>query len=125
MKRGRIYSFQNLWSHLDSYDHKLGSYDQKAKSYSLHRKVGSEKCAKSWCEICDNMTDTNTFTSTVIGESFKINHQLNYDERCVIYLLTCKLCQKQYTGEAMDFFRYGWNNYKSNSRKFDRKESCM
>ena len=22
-------------------------------------------------------------------------------------------------------FRYRWNNYKSNSRKFDRKESCM
>ena len=104
---------------------KLGSYDQKAKSYSLHRKVGSEKFAKSWCEICDNMTDTDTFTSTVIGESFKINYQLNYDERCVIYLLTCKRCQKQYTGETMDDFRYRWNNYKSNSRKFDRKESCM
>ena len=104
---------------------KLGSYDQKAKSYSLHRKVGSGKCVKSWCEICDNMTDTDTFTSTVIGESFKINHQLNYDERCVTYLLTCKRCQKQYTGETMNDFRYRWNNYKSNSRKFDGKESCM
>ena len=71
------------------------------------------------------MTDTDTFTSTLTGESFKINHQLNCDDRCIIYFLTCKQCQKQYTGETTDDFRYGWNNYKSNSRKFDRKESCM
>ena len=57
------------------------------------------------------------------GESFKINHELNCDDRCIIYLLTCKQCQKQYTGETTDDFRYRWNNYKSNS--FDRKESCM
>ena len=55
----------------------------------------------------------------------KTNDQLNYDDRCVICLLTCKQCQKQYTGETTDDFRYRWDNYKSNSRKFDRKESCM
>ena len=27
--------------------------------------------------------------------------------------------------EAAGDFRYRWNNYKSNSRKFDRKESCL
>ena len=27
--------------------------------------------------------------------------------------------------KTTDDFRYRWNNYKSNSRKFDRKESCM
>ena len=32
---------------------------------------------------------------------------------------------EQYTGETTDDFRYIWNNYKSNSRKFDNKESCM
>ena len=65
----------------------LGSYDQRDKSYSLHRKVGSKKCAKNRCDVCDYMTDTDTFTSTVTGESFKINHQLNCDERCVIHQL--------------------------------------
>ena len=43
------------------------------------------------------MTDTGTFTSTMTGESFKINHQLNCDGRCIINLLTCKQYQKQYT----------------------------
>ena len=104
---------------------KLSSYLVRAKLYPFHRKIGSKKCAKNCCEVCDYVTDTDTFTSTVTGESFKINHQLNCDDRCIIYLLTCKQCQKQYTGETTDDFRYRWNNYKSNSRKFDRKEPCM
>ena len=104
---------------------KLSSYLVKAKLYALHRKIGSKKCAKNGCEVCDYVTDTDTFTSTVTGESFKINHQLNCDDRCIIYLVTWKQCQKQYTGETTDDFRFRWNNYKSNSRMFDRKEPCM
>ena len=79
---------------------KLSSYFARAKLYPLHRKVGSEKCAKYCCKVCDYVTGTDTFTSTVTGESFKINHQLNCDDICTIYLLTCKQCQKQYTGET-------------------------
>ena len=75
---------------------KLSSYLVRAKLYPLHRKIGSKKCAKNFCEVCDYVTDTDTFTSTVTGESFKINHQLNCDDRCIIYLLTCKQSQKQY-----------------------------
>ena len=77
---------------------KFSTYLVKAKSYPLHRKLVSKKCAKN---------------------------QLNCDDRCIIYLLTCKQCQKQYTRETKDDFRYRWNNYKSKSRKFDRKESCI
>ena len=76
-------------------------------------------------EVCDYVTDIDTFTSTVTGESFKINQQLNCDDRCIIYLQTCKQCQNWYTGETTGDFRYRWNNLKSNSRKFDWKESCM
>ena len=65
---------------------KLSSYLLRAKLYTLHCKLGSENC----CEICDYVTNTETFTSTVTGEYFKINHQLNCDNRCIIYLLTCK-----------------------------------
>ena len=70
--------------------HRLSSYLVKAKLYPLHRKVRSKKYAKNRCEICDYVTDTNTFTSTVTDEYFKINDQLNCDDRCIIYLLTCK-----------------------------------
>ena len=72
---------------------KLSSYLVRAKLYPLHRRVGSKKCAKNRCEVCDYVTDTDTFTSTVTGESFKINHQLNCDDRCIIYLLTWKQSQ--------------------------------
>ena len=97
----------------------------RTKLYTLHRKVGSKKYAKNLREVRDYVTDTGTFTSTVTGESFKINHQLSCDDRCMIYLLTCKQCQKQYNRETTDDFRFRWNNYKSNSRKVGRKESCM
>ena len=59
------------------------------------------------------------------GDTFKINHSLNCGDKCLIYLVTCKQCNKQYTGETTDLFRNRWNNYKDNARKFDRKESCM
>ena len=88
----------------------LSSYLVRTKLYPLHRKVGSKKCAKNCCEVCDYVTDTGTSTGTVTGQSFKINHQLNCDDRCIIYLLTCKQCQKQYTGETTDNFRYRWSN---------------
>ena len=41
------------------------------------------------------------------------------------HISQCKQCQKQYTRETTDDFRYRWNNCKSNSRKFDRKEPSM
>ena len=44
---------------------KLSSYIVLAKSYPLHRKVGSKKCAKTQCEVYDYVRDTYTFTSTV------------------------------------------------------------
>ena len=32
---------------------------------------------------------------------------------------------KAYVGQAVDMFRSRWNNYKDDSRKFDRGEDCM
>ena len=40
----------------------------------------------------------------------------------LIYLLTCKVCKKQYTGKTVDRFRLRWNNYKESDRKFLRGE---
>ena len=42
---------------------KLSSYFVRDKLYSLQRKVGSKKCAKNCCEVCDYVTDTDTFTA--------------------------------------------------------------
>ena len=42
-----------------------------------------------------------------------------------MYLGTCKICTKQYTGQTTDSFRSRWNNYKSKSRTFDKNEKYM
>ena len=68
---------------------KISSYLVREKLYPLERKVGSEKCSKSRCEVCLCIQETDTFTSTTAGESFEINHKLNCDKNCLIYLLTC------------------------------------
>ena len=107
---------------------KLSSYLVRAKLYPLKRNVGSRKCGKTCgrkCEVCHNIQNSDTFQSSMTNETFIINHHLNCDSKCLIYLLTCKTCSKQYTGETTDHFRYRWNNYKANDRKFQRGEPCM
>ena len=85
----------------------------------------SSKCGKRRCEVCNNVTDTSIFGSTAIEATFKINPSLNCDDKCLIYLVTCKQRNKQYTSETTDLFHNRCNNYKGNARKFDGKESCM
>ena len=41
------------------------------------------------------------------------------------YLLTCRKCKIQYSGQTVDQFRSKWNNYKSYSRKQSRSGFCM
>ena len=58
-------------------------------------------------------------------EEYKINHCFNCNKKCLIYLLTCKVCLKQYVEQTLNEFRLKWNNYKSNNKKHQRLESCM
>ena len=104
---------------------KLSSYIVRAKLYPLERFVGSKKCNGNRCDVCLNVNETDTFTSTVTNLSYKINHQFNCSEKCLVYLLTCKTCSIQYVGQTTNCFRFRWNNYKCNERKFQGKEPCM
>ena len=54
---------------------KLNSYLVRAKLYPLQRRVGSFECNKPRSEVCINVTETDTFTST--GESFKLKSIIN------------------------------------------------
>ena len=102
---------------------KLSSYLVRAKLYPLNRSVGSFKCKKTRCEVCINVIETDTFTSAVTGETFKINHRFDCDEKCLVYLLACNRCGKQDTGQTVDNFRFRWNNYKCCSRKHTEGKS--
>ena len=81
---------------------KLSSYLVRAKLCHVEKKRGSYKCDNLRCLVCNNIEETKTFTSTVTGELFKINYHLCCNDKCLIYLLTFKVCKKQYTGKTAD-----------------------
>ena len=87
--------------------------------------MGSKLCGKKQCEICANVFETETFSSTFTEEVFKINHKFNCDDKYLIYLFTCECWVKQYVGETTGEFRFRWNNYKCNDRKYTRNEDCF
>lgn len=89
----------------------------RAKVYPLDRETGSYKCGKPRCLTCLNIQEVSFFQSSVDGKQYKINHRLNCDDKCLIYLLSCKVCGKQYVGQTTDKFRFRWNNYKACQRK--------
>ena len=67
----------------------------------------------------------DSFASNVTKEEYKINHCFDCNEKCFIYLFTCKVCLKQYVGQTVYELRLRWNNYKTNNRKDERVEPCM
>ena len=83
---------------------KLSSYLIQVKFQPLQRKVGSSKCGTQRCEVCNNVTNTTIFSSTVTGNTFKVNRGLKCDDMYLIYLLTGKQYNKQCTGENTDQF---------------------
>ena len=57
-----------------------------------------------------------TFKSSVDKKQYIINHNLNCDDKYIVYLLTCEVCGLQYVGQTTNKFRLRWNNYKACNR---------
>ena len=51
----------------------LRSYLVRAKLHPIERTVGSFKCSGKRCQTCLNVNETDTFTSTTTGETYKRN----------------------------------------------------
>ena len=62
--------------------------------FPIERTRGSFKCRSKRCEVCKYITEADTFTSSVTGETFKINHRLECNDNYLVYLLTCNKCKK-------------------------------
>ena len=77
--------------------------------YLLLREKESSCCGKSRCGTCSNL-------SFVTEKIDQINHDFDCDSRCIVYLLSCKVCGLQYVGSTVDRFRLRWNNYKCSQR---------
>ena len=61
----------------------------RAKLYPIERSVGLVKCNVKQCQVCLNVTETKTFSSTVTNKEYIINHKFNCNGKCLIYLLAC------------------------------------
>ena len=62
------------------------------------------------------------FESFQTKKQQKTNYNQNYNNKCLIYLLSCKICGVQYESSTTDPFLYHQNNYKDNNRKPEREE---
>ena len=101
----------------------LRSYPVRAKVYPVRdRLVGSRKCNKNRCQVYKNVIETETFQSFVEKKVYKINQRFTCSDRCLVYLLSCKLCGTQYDNQTNNGFRYRWGNYTDNNRKSLRGE---
>ena len=56
---------------------------------------------------------------------YKINNSFDCNDKCLTRFLTCKTCLKQYVVSNTDCFRYCWNIYKCNDRKYARGEAYL
>ena len=74
----------------------LSSFLVRAKLYLTERTVGSYKCGGKRCEVCINVNETSTFTSTVTRETCIKNHTFDCNGRFLFYLLTSNKCKMQY-----------------------------
>ena len=84
----------------------LKSFLVRSKVYPLERKVGSAKCNGKRCQFCLNINKTDTFESFHTKQKYKINHHLNCNDQCLIYLLSCKVFGLHYVGSVSDKFRF-------------------
>ena len=71
-------------------------------------------CRRGNCEICNILKPSKEFKSRVTMEIYKTNFHFDCNNVCVVYLITCKVCKKQYTGSTVKKFRARFNQYKSN-----------
>ena len=95
----------------------IKDYIVRSKLYPVERNVGCGGCGNDRCQFCKNINVKDTFDSFTTKKSYKINHKFDSNDKCLIYLFSCRTCGKQYTGKTTDRFRYRWNNYKMKARK--------
>ena len=87
------------------------------------KSFGSEPCEKRNCQVCQFIVNTDTFSSIITDETFKINKgPLNCDTKKVDFLSEFKKCKTPYVGKVQTKFCMSLNNYKSAHISFKTKK---
>ena len=78
----------------------------KAKTYPADESlIGSRKCLRNRCQVYKNITEIDTFESFVNKKVYKINRRSTCIDKCLVYFLSCKVCERQYIGQPFDEFK--------------------
>ena len=89
----------------------------RSKLYQLERKTGWLKCRFKRCLTCKNVQECYTLSRFDAKESFKISGYFDCISKYLIYLMSCKVCVKQYAGSTPKRFRFWWDTNMDNQRK--------
>lgn len=74
---------------------------------------------RSDCEVCAILKKGSTFTNKDGSKTYDIRKgTLHCNSPLCVYLMTCNICSKQYTGKSEPIFRKRYNNYKTKFRKY-------
>ena len=80
---------------------------------------GCVKCNGGRCLVCGYIDECTEFTDKDETHTYKIRKgPLNCNSKFVVYLLQCKICNKQNCGSTETKFRARFNNYKSKFRNY-------
>lgn len=80
-------------------------------------------CGRSNSGICNISDKGKQFESTVTKQKYYFEFTFDCKRVTVVYLLKCKVCQKQYVWSAITKCRLRFNQYKSNI-KLHREGKC-
>ena len=80
----------------------------------IYKDAGINICGHSNSDICKIFEKEISLEKTVTKKKYLINFPFDYNNYCVVYLLTCWVCLKQYVGSTVARFSLRFNQYKSN-----------
>ena len=87
--------------------------------------MGLSKRGCKRCQVCLNVSEKYIFESFRTKRQYKFNHHINYNDKCLVYLVSCTTSELQHVGSTTDRFRLRWNNYKDNDWIGQRGEEHM
>ena len=76
----------------------------RSKLYVVE-KVWFRGCGGSTCQVGKSINITDVFTTFTTKGTYKKNHCFDCNDKCLTYLLICKLCGKRYVRNTTDHFR--------------------
>ena len=62
------------------------------------------------CKLCLTLNVSSHFSTSYTGLEYRMRHHLTCKSKYTVYLITCKLCQKQSNGSSTDPCTRGWGS---------------